>query len=75
MNSKRKPNLTETDREKDFNNKFFQDFLNKNGIKIYSRNIDLGAVSANALLVLLEIYLNDLFLKKEIENRLMYYLQ
>ena len=45
-NSKRKPNLIETDRGKEFYNKIFQDFLNKNNIKLYSRNSSYGAVFA-----------------------------
>ena len=45
-NSKRKPNLIETDRGKEFYNNIFQDFLNKNNIKLYSRNTSLGAVFA-----------------------------
>ena len=43
---KRKPNLIETDRGKEFYNYIFQDFLNKNTIKIYSRNSSFGAVFA-----------------------------
>ena len=46
INSKRKPNLIESDRGKEFYNKVFQDFLNKNKIRLYSRNTDLGAVFA-----------------------------
>ena len=46
MNSKRKPGLIESDRGKEFYNNIFQDFLNKNNIKIYSRNSSLGAVFA-----------------------------
>ena len=46
LSSKRKPNLIETDRGKEFYNNIFQDFLNKNIIKIYSRNTSLGAVFA-----------------------------
>ena len=46
INSKRKPNLIETDRGKDFYNNIFQDFLNKNSIKLYSRNSSYGAVFA-----------------------------
>ena len=42
--SKRKPNLIESDRGKEFYNNIFQDFLNKNKIKLYSRNTVLGAV-------------------------------
>ena len=46
ISSKRKPNLIETDRGKKFYNNFFQDFLNKNNIKLYSRNSSYGAVFA-----------------------------
>ena len=45
-NSKRKPNLIESDRGKEFYNNMFQDFLNKNNIKLYSRNSSYGAVFA-----------------------------
>ena len=46
LSSKRKPNLFETDRGKEFYNNIFQDFLNKNDIKHYSRNSSYGAVFA-----------------------------
>ena len=46
ISSKRKPNLIETDRCKEFYNNIFQDFLNKNNIKLYSRNSSYGAVFA-----------------------------
>ena len=46
ISSKRKPNLIKTDRGKEFYNNIFQDFLNKNNIKIYSRNSSYGAVFA-----------------------------
>ena len=46
ISSKRKPNLIETNRSKEFYNNIFQDFLNKNNIKHYSRNTHLGAVFA-----------------------------
>ena len=46
INSKRKPNLIETDRGKEFYNNIFQDFLIKNNIKLYSRNSSYGAVFA-----------------------------
>ena len=46
INSKRKPNLIESDRGKEFYNNIFQDFLNKNDIKLYSRNSSYGAVFA-----------------------------
>ena len=44
--SKRKPNLIETDRGKEFYYNIFQEFLNKNNIKLYSRNSSYGAVFA-----------------------------
>ena len=46
ISSKRKPNLIETDRGKEFYNNIFQDFLNKNNIKLYSTNSSYGAVFA-----------------------------
>ena len=46
INSKRSPNLIESDRGREFFNNIFQDFLNKNNIKLYSRNTSLGAVFA-----------------------------
>ena len=47
IDSKRKPNLIESDRGKEFYNNIFQDFLNKNNIKLYSRNSSYGAVFAD----------------------------
>ena len=46
ITSKGKPGLIETDRGKEFYNNIFQDFLNKNNIKHYSRNSSYGAVFA-----------------------------
>ena len=46
ISSKRKPNLIETDRDKGFYNIIFQEFLNKNDIKLYSRNSSFGSVFA-----------------------------
>ena len=46
INSKRSPNLIESDRGKEVHNIIFQDFLNKNNIKVYSRNTSLAAVFA-----------------------------
>ena len=46
LGSKRKPDLIESDRGKEFYNNIFQDFLNKNNIKLYSRNTSYGAVFA-----------------------------
>ena len=44
--SNRKPNLLETDDGKEYVNKIFNEFLNKNRIKRYSRYTDKGAVFA-----------------------------
>ena len=46
ISSKRQPNLIETDRGKEFYNNIFQDFLNRDKIKLYSRNSSNGAVFA-----------------------------
>ena len=46
LSSKRSPTLIETDRAKEFYNNIFQDFLNKNNIKLFSRNSSYGAVFA-----------------------------
>ena len=46
ISSKRSPNLIESDRGKEFYNNISQDFLNKNNIKLYSRNRLYGAVFA-----------------------------
>ena len=46
LRSKRKPNLIETDRGKDFYNNIFRDILNKNNKKHYCRNSSYGAVIA-----------------------------
>ena len=46
ISSKRSPNLIETDRGIEFYNNIFQDFLNKNNIKLYSRNSSFGSVFA-----------------------------
>ena len=49
IRSKRSPNLIESDRGKEFYNNISQDFLNKNDIKLYSRNSSYGAVFAERL--------------------------
>ena len=46
ISSKRKPNLIGTDRGKEFYNRVFQNFLNNNNIKLYSRNRSFGSVFA-----------------------------
>ena len=44
--SKRSPNLLKGDRDRGFYNKIFQDFLNENNIKLYSRNSSYAGVFA-----------------------------
>ena len=64
ISSKSSPNLIETDRGKEFYNNSFQDFLNKNNIKLYSRNSSIGAVSAERL----NRTIKDLFKKPVFEK-------
>ena len=49
INWKRKPDLIETDKRKEFYNKIFQNFFNNSNIKHYPRNKSLGAVFAERL--------------------------
>ena len=49
IGSRKKPNLIESDRGKEFYNNIFQDFLNKNKIKNCSRDSSYGAVFAERL--------------------------
>ena len=65
INSKRKPTLIESDRGKEYYNNIFQDFLNKNNIKIYSRNTSLGAVFAERF----NCTIRDLLKKPVFEKR------
>ena len=46
LNSKRKPNLVETDRGKEFFKSIFQNFLNSNNVKLTSRNSSFNSVYA-----------------------------
>ena len=46
ISSKRRLGLIENDRGNEFYNNFFEDFLNKNIIKIFSRSSSCGAVFA-----------------------------
>ena len=55
IGSKKSPDLIETDRDKEFYNNIFQNFLNNNNIKHYSRKTTLGAVFQKDLTVLLAI--------------------
>ena len=62
INSKRKPNIIESDRGKEFYNNIFQDFLNKNSIKLYSRNSSYSAVFAERF----NKTIKDLLLKRPV---------
>ena len=64
ISSKRKPNLIETGRGKEFYNNIFQDFLNKNSIKLYSRNTSLGAVFAERFNRTIRDLLNKIVFEK-----------
>ena len=75
IGSKRKPNLIESDRGKEFYNNIFQDFLNKNNIEIYSRNSSFGAVFAERFNRSIRDLLKNLFLKKVMVPGLMFYPQ
>ena len=46
ISSKRSPSLLEGDRDRGYKNNIFQDFLNNNSIKFYSKNTSVGAVFA-----------------------------
>ena len=72
FNSKRKPNLIKTDPGQEFYNKKFQDFLDKNNIKIYSRNTSLGAVFAERLN---KTIINLLICKKLMVIGIIFYLE
>ena len=71
--SKRKPNLNESDRFKEFYNNIFQDFLYENNIKLYSRNSSYDAVFAERINRTITDLLKRLFSNKVMENGLMFY--
>ena len=75
ISSKRSPNLIGSDRGKEFYNNIIQDFLNKNDIKLFSRNSSYGAVFAERFNRTIRDLLKNLFLKKEMEIGLIFYLQ
>ena len=72
---KRKLGLIESDRGKEFYSNIFQDFLNKNYIKIYSGNSSYGAVFAERFNRTIRDLLERPFLKKVMVNGLIYYLK
>ena len=69
-NSKRKPNLIESDRGKEFYNNIFQDFLNENDIRLYSRNTSLGAVSAERFNRTIRDLLKKIVFERDDANRI-----
>ena len=73
ISSERKPGLIETDRGQKFYNNVFQDFLNKNNIKICSRITDLGAGFAERFIRTIRDFLKMLFSIKTMQNGLMFY--
>ena len=74
ISSKRKPILIETDRGKEFYNNIFQDFLNKNNIKRYSRNGSYGAVFAERFNRTIRDLLKKTVFEQGDKNGLMFYL-
>ena len=68
ITSKRKPNLIETDRGKEFYNNIFQDFLNKKNIKLCSRNSSYGAVFAERFNRTIRDLLKKIVFEKGVAN-------
>ena len=75
ISSKRKPKLLETDRGKEFYINVFQDFLNKNNFKLFSRNSSFGSVFAERFSRTIRVYLKRSFSNKVMQNGLMFYPQ
>ena len=75
ISSKRKPNFLEGDRDRGFYNNIFQDFVNKNNIKLYSRNSSYGAVFAERFNRTIRDLLKRLFSNKVMQIGLIYYPQ
>ena len=72
ISSKRKLNLIESDRGKEFYKNIFQDFLNKNDIKLYSRNSSYRAVFSERFNRTIRDLLKKIVFEK---SGLMFYLQ
>ena len=70
INSKRKPNLIESDRGKEFYNNIFQDFLNKKNIKLFSRNSSYGAVFAERFIRTIRDLLKKIVFEQGDANRI-----
>ena len=75
ISSKRKPNLIESDRGKEFYNNIFQDILKKTISNSIQEIVHMVLFLLNALIVLLETYLKRSFSNMVMQNGLMYYLQ
>ena len=65
VSSKRKPNLIESDRGKEFYNNLFHNFLINNNIKHYSRETSLGAVFAKRFNETIKNLLKTCFWKRK----------
>ena len=72
LNSK-KANLTQADRDEEFSNNNFQNFLNNNNIKHYSRKNSIGAVLAKQFDRTSRDLLTNLFPNQEMVVGLIYY--
>ena len=73
ISSNRKLKLIETDRGKKQHKNIFQNFLNNNNIKHYSRKTSAGVVLQKDLIKLWEIFLENLFLNQELVIGLIFY--
>ena len=73
ITSKRKPNLIATDGGKEFYNSIFENFLNNNKKNNILEIAHLVLFFQNASTVLLEIFLNNLFLESVKLNGLIFY--
>ena len=71
MSSNTKPNLIESDRGNEFYKIFFQDVLNKNNIKLFSRNRSYGAVFAERFDRTIRDLLKKIVFKKVMQTRSM----
>ena len=75
IGSERSRNLIESDRGEEYYNNIFQDFLNKNNIKLYSRNSSYGAVFAERSNRAIRDLLKKIVFEQGDANGLIFYLQ
>ena len=75
ISSKRKQNIIESDRGKEFYDNLFQDFLNKNKSNFIQEIVHMVLFLQKDLIALSEIFLKDQFLKKVMVTGLMFYKQ